>query len=248
MSVQGCRPKSSYKPQTQMQACPANSGSSSGSDTCTCLAGFYGPAGGPCIQCPAGSYCASGQLSACPAFTSSAAQSVLSTDCKCMPGYVGPDGGMCDACWIDFYCPGGMSSRACPEMSSSPQGSSSDAACICDAGYTPNFFFIILLGTTSQFCEVVVLKSRNVHLSVQDFCNEIRISGRYLGDAGGPCTACPEGVYCESGVAINCPDFAAAAAGSTSVSDCKCKPGYYAPEPRNPQPTPFLNSKLEPNL
>lgn len=49
-----------YKSGTIGEACPANSESNQGSTSitdCTCSAGYFGPSGGPCANCPEGSYC-----------------------------------------------------------------------------------------------------------------------------------------------------------------------------------------------
>ena len=75
-----------------------------------CLAGYTGPAGGPCVACANGTYAAtakawpyaewaeSGSCAACPSHSSSAAGSDELADCACDAGYTGPNGEACTAC------------------------------------------------------------------------------------------------------------------------------------------------------
>lgn len=54
---------------------------------CLCSDGYFGPAGGPCVVCDIGYWCASGVENACPgnASTATTGKSVKS-DCVCNPG------------------------------------------------------------------------------------------------------------------------------------------------------------------
>jgi len=193
------------------EACPANSGSAEGSNRCTCLAGFYGPPGGPCIECPEGSYCAGGSLEDCPAHTSSPLRSSVVTNCSCIAGYVGPDGGSCDLCWVGFFCPGGMKSYICKQHSSSPAGSTQAANCVCNPGYKsmtdggecelcPVGQFCN--GGTAVSCPSNALAPAGSSSSVHCICKP----GWYGPVGGDQCTRCPANSYCEGGNSVvSCP-------------------------------------------
>ena len=108
--------------------CPANSGSAAGSwavGGCKCNAGFTGPDGGSCEECPAGSYkeaSGSGGCVECEVGTYSATSGATSKDtctlcsavsssktgkgsstCQCNEGYTGPDLGPCEPCSAGTY-------------------------------------------------------------------------------------------------------------------------------------------------
>lgn len=48
-----------------------------------------------------------------------------------------------------------------------------------------------------------------------------------VGMAGGPCSICNTSVWCLNGQANPCPSNSNASAGSSSLAQCLCKPGYY---------------------
>lgn len=69
-------------------SCPLGSSTlstgSEGSSQCTCNAGKYGPMGGSCNECPAGSWCSGSVDHVCPYNSDSSAGSIAITDCgKC---------------------------------------------------------------------------------------------------------------------------------------------------------------------
>lgn len=47
------------------------------------------------------------------------------------------------------------------------------------------------------------------------------------GGAGGPCSLCNSSVWCLNGQANPCPPNSNASIGSSQLSQCLCKPGYY---------------------
>jgi hypothetical protein len=79
--------------ETACLACPTNSNSpsqSSADTSCTCNIGYFGPPGGVCAPCAAGSYkddTVSVSCTSCPAFSSSAPASKSIDFCVCGPGH-----------------------------------------------------------------------------------------------------------------------------------------------------------------
>jgi len=71
--------------------CPANSNSPvqrTATTACQCNTGFSGPDGGPCVVCPAGSYCGVGVADGvCMANSTSPEGSDEAQDCVCLPGF-----------------------------------------------------------------------------------------------------------------------------------------------------------------
>ena len=96
--------------------CPANSTAPPGSpdaSACVCDAGFHGPTGGPCVQCPGGLYC--------PGATAQIA---------CAPGSFCPPGSANQTlCPAGHACPDPTRATACASGSFCPSGSSAEAAC-----------------------------------------------------------------------------------------------------------------------
>jgi hypothetical protein len=123
-----------------------------------------------CIQCKAGTYSefevAAAVCANCTATANSPARSDNVTDCICNKGYTGPDGSHCPACIRGTYkttngsdacvvCPRNTYSSVlashsacskCPNHTSSLNGTSSVADCICNQGFTrDNSEFLALL-------------------------------------------------------------------------------------------------------
>jgi hypothetical protein len=59
---------------------------------CVCPPGMYGPLGGPCTVCPAGSWCVRGSMFSCAAHSWSGVGSWRKEDCRADPGYYGVNG------------------------------------------------------------------------------------------------------------------------------------------------------------
>jgi len=144
---------------TQCKQCANHSSSEPGSSSitdCMCSAGYFGLRGGECTRCIQGSFCIGGdQMLDCPLNSWSEEGAEIVTKCSCNMGYTGPDGGNCVAC-----SPGSIKSHAgfascnfcdvgkytevsagthcaeCPLHTIAPEGSSAQAACMCNAGYS----------------------------------------------------------------------------------------------------------------
>eukprot|EP00961_Rhodomonas_salina_P162161 2184435-Rhodomonas_salina.1 len=119
--------------------CPKGSNGPEGQtekEACICNLGFLGPAGGPCEECPAGSFCVNDSTVSCPALATSDPGSWRQEQCICVPGYLGTFEGPCIQCKAKYWCEGGNETRQCTGNSSSVVGSTSSADCICDGGFS----------------------------------------------------------------------------------------------------------------
>ena len=235
-----------YSTQTQAIAadvclsCGPHAFSALGTDSvqgCTCNAGFEGSAG-DCVPCAAGriqngsspTACSACPVNtyegdrtachACPEHTSSQAGSASRADCVCDPGYEQAGVGVCDACRagrfnalsnstcqlcsIGSYAAGegGIACTACPPNSKSlSEGSATLAACQCMPGYE----------------------------GANGTCTACRAGFNKSSPLSGLCEACPANEYAHSTGALTClacPPHSLAPAGSASVFDCTCVPGY----------------------
>ena len=191
--------------------CPSNSSSILQSDDktdCTCNPGFYGPSGGPCIQCPSNSFCIGGlpEHQPCHAHTTSIAGSDNSADCKCVAGYYSTiSGGDCLKCPAGNYCPGDQAVNACSSNSSSLNGMGVIEQCICDPGQWRGCILLQdgsgnAVDATGQICVI---------------------------DYTQPCTDCGEDFICLNNTLIHCPEHSEAPAGSHDSDACTCVDGYF---------------------
>ena len=81
--------------------CPANSRAPPTSTTiraCLCLPGYFGPAGGPCVACPEGTFQPEENAPTCLLCEANTVSLPASLLCQCGAGWTGPDNGPCEAC------------------------------------------------------------------------------------------------------------------------------------------------------
>ena len=128
-------------------ACHADATSpaqSTSATACQCKPGFSGPDEGPCVVCPAGSYCGLGVADGvCMANSMSPEGSDEEADCVCLSGFWQDT--VCNNCTAGYYCPGEIQTGTrrntlqveCPPDSTSSRLSTSETDCICDSGYMP---------------------------------------------------------------------------------------------------------------
>jgi len=95
---------------------------------------------GSCVPCAIDTFNSiSGAPSceACPATTSSFAQSDAITDCVCNAGFTGPDGQVCSVCVKNTFKheKGDAACSFCPLNAISEEQSIAELDCICDLGY-----------------------------------------------------------------------------------------------------------------
>jgi hypothetical protein len=100
----------------------------------------------------------------------------------------------------------------CPLYSStlSLEGGDSPSDCVCGPGFQPLF----LIDSSTGVCHACL-------------AGTFRTS-RLLNESDAPCFTCPENYYCPLGaqVPVPCPFGELSLAGSGSLSDCQCPPGY----------------------
>ena len=211
------------KPSDACSQCPSNSDRSStkvrtgGIYDCRCIRGFYGPAGEPCSQCQENTYSDNtGMLNCtdCPLNAVSPAGSTTKSNCTCTSGYIERADGNCDACPAGKY----VTSNACtdcPQNSNSPPASDAAHHCLCAEGFYrasqgETVDFVADFGCKQCPSNAKTLGAGSIHIS-QCFCDvnffEIRADADSL-----QCGRCPRNSLSD--------------AGSQSVTDCTCGPGF----------------------
>lgn len=238
-------------------SCPANTDSpvASGLLTkCICNAGYTGPDGMTCNECPVGTYkpvngsspctrCTEGTYSGsiaavepstcltCPAGTDSPEASSILTHCTCKLGYTAAqDGVVCTACQPGSFKP----TRGVAQCTSCVPGKYSEASAAISI-------------STCLSCPANTYAPAKSGLLTKCTCNP-----GYTGADGTACTVCPTGSYKSftgDGVCTNCvagkystqpaavshtycqscPQYANSPAGSSSSDACVCQDGYYGP-------------------
>lgn len=205
-------------------------------DNCTCVAGYYGPDGGPCTICPVGSYCPGREaIESCPSFTSSPEGSSSLLSCTCIDGYYGDPGAACAECEQGTYCINGVK-RTCRKLSTTlSTGAFSEDQCLCNDGYypfEPKAGFVVCNPCQSRYyCandtrfDCPANSWSPVQSSSVSACS---CDGGYTGPDGGPCTACAAGTYKDSIGTDACTDCDAGTyqpgTGAASVEACTTCP------------------------
>ena len=173
---------------------------------CNCKVGFTGPDGGPCTQCPAGTYKDHRGTSACtlcPANSVSASGSHSAALCLCEAGYTSDGSGVCAMCEAGYYknWTGMDECTVCPANAVSRPGSK-----------------------TLSNCEVC--PKHSIPDEEKSNCN---CKVGFTGPDGGPCTQCPAGTYKDhrgTSACTLCPANSVSASGSHSAALCLCEAGY----------------------
>jgi hypothetical protein len=236
-----------YEANGVCRPCPASSSSPSASDQltdCLCVAGYSGPDGGTCEECPADTYktaTGSAECSDCPASSTSGAGSDEQTDCLCDAGSTGSDGGPCTACEGGTYKSGTGSAECsiCPSSSSSLVGSDAQTDCLCNVGYTGpdgGDCTACPLGTFkdtpgSDDCTSCPAASTSpLGSSDQEAC--VCVPG-YTLTATSTCSRCPADTYKDANgnqACSTCPAQSVSLPGSDVLTDCQCLPGFSGPD------------------
>ena len=118
-------------------ACPSNSRVAGfGHVThiaCMCNEGYFGPPGGPCSPCPAGTYNPHSNAKLCLQCQVNTVSVPASTACQCNVGWTGPDNGPCIACPVGSSkgIPGRDLCTVCPANTAAQSASS---RCTCESG------------------------------------------------------------------------------------------------------------------
>ena len=121
-----------------------------------------------------------------------------------------------------------MSCQACPSPSSSPPGSESEGACVCDTGYS--------LDTSNQ-------RRRSSAADVSKLSGPVSTRDHDMGPTSYTsmytCQACSpmdlppvgcncNGYYGSTDACSPCPENSVSVKGAGNVADCKCNQGFYA--------------------
>ena len=237
--------------------CPLYSGGTctpcTDSTGCQCNAGYSGPNGGSCWPCLTATYKSTSgaqACSSCPA--NSGTDGSALTTCPCDTGFTGPDGGVCSACAAGTYksvvgsaacqaCPassyqaasGASACAPCPANAVSPDSSSSQTACLCNAGYTGPAGSACTPCASSTYkstagaqactsCPSYSVSPVGSALQTNCVCN-----GGYSGNDGGPCTACAAGKYKSGSGSAACLSCAFSTTSPPASVNCFCDVGYF---------------------
>ena len=232
---------------TSCLACPGNTTSVAGSSVCQCKSGYSGPDGGPCEACSVGFYkttAGAANCTRCPENAVSTLASTTQASCKCDAGHSGLDGGLCTACAAGSYkqtvgsvaCTlcgvntygttlGAISNTSCvgcPGNSTSVRGSDKPELCFCEAGYEQTKEFDVCLECRPGFYDNIT----NRHEC--SICGGGLYSASWGASGPETCKECGPGTWSDIGSATCslCPPNSNSSARSTSLTDCKCIPGF----------------------
>ena len=141
-------------------------------------------------------------------------------------------------CAIGFYCPGDGLVVACRPGSESMMDTSAHTACYCKTGFQEQSDGSCMECPANSFCSGNPSTSKSpcpahstneVGSSTASSC--MCEEGFYSSTPGAACIECTEGSFCQGGNADQnkalCPSQSFSPAGSSSVSDCSCNPGFY---------------------
>ncbi|KAJ1469424.1 hypothetical protein T484DRAFT_1851859, partial [Baffinella frigidus] len=129
--------------------------------------------------------------------------SSTAASCVCDGGFEPTAAGACSVCAAGTWCSAGVKTE-CLASSSSPVQSNEQTDCVCDPGFS---------GPAGGLCVA---------------CE----AGTYNKELAGSCVPFPAGTYCPLVAAtsieeaINCSAHSWSPAGSDSITDCTCDPGY----------------------
>jgi len=201
----------------QCEPCPTNSDSLAGS-TCTCNAGFMGPAsaGSPCVSCVPGKY-----------------KDAASTECKeCVSGTYS----------TVMAATSSNTCSDCPSLSFSPSGSNAQRDCTCNAGYmsesaaavhtcvgcAPGKFSL----SSSAECRDCGKGTYSVALATTSclLCSVGKYSGTLGGTSATVCLICPTGKTAAEGttISLDCIDECPAGFTGPFVGSCdQCPPSTF---------------------
>ena len=244
-----CRecPADTYCYDDALARCPEHAVAQNGSataDACRCKPGFAQnaswAAGGACLPCPAGFYCAGGfSLLACPEGSRSAPGSSARASCVCGAGFAGADagalalgelcaacapgahkpesgGGACAPCAAGTYAPasGAAECAACPANTVSGAGAAGVAACVA----APGAFGAA--GGAASLCPPGFFADR-ANSSACEPCPSYTFLPASGATSVQACLACPDGAAVYASLA----DPVAPNGVGVRLADCVCAPG-----------------------
>ena len=166
----------------------------------------------------------------CPVNATSPEGSTSIKQCVCKPGYRGDasQGTPCSPCPPDTFCSGGLINLCSANALAPPMSDSADD-CACVPGfYGPpsscqpcpaNSF--CPGGLNAIKCTANAISPAQSTSGDACYCNL-----GYEGIKNAPCTLCPPGSWCYTGVSNVCPANSVTSAGASSASECLCVDGF----------------------
>ena len=166
----------------------------------------------------------------CPENATSPEGSTSIRQCVCMPGYRGnaAEGTPCSPCPPNTFCSGGLL-NLCKTNALAPPMSDSADDCACVPGFygdpascqscPANSF--CPGGLTATQCTANAVSPAQSTSANACYCNP-----GYQGVGNAPCTLCPPGSWCWTGVANACPANSLTPPGASRASECSCVDGF----------------------
>ena len=180
--------------------CPENSSSVFGSFDlmqCQCLSGYVGDNGTACALCGPNTVCESGQLSHCPAHSTSPSGTSSIESCVADPGYFQYVlGGEPVQCPELYFCPGGQVVSQCTENAVSPLGSSSSDDCYCDRGFEGVSNEVCVECQPGTWCWTGILNNCTMNSNSSwrsSYPTNCTCNPGYFGEDGEACSPCLPG-------------------------------------------------------
>lgn len=215
--------------------CPDNTHSQAGSSElwhCVPKSGFYG-SGANLLACPANTL----SSNADPA-TATVAGTDVNT-CLCVAGYGGTSSTACTPCAVGSYkyTIATTECTPCPDNQSTLQeGSTSDTACECVAGYAGSSVPGCTACASSTYKETIgnvpctdCGSNMDSAVASTDASQCTCVAGSVPSENG--CEFCAENTYASGSTCAACPVNTVSSAGSASESACECIPGHTPSDP-----------------
>ena len=238
-----CRPNFYCPDQDTQTECPVLMTAPGGSvalAACTCVPGYI-QVNGACQMCAVNTYCLDGVVqSACPGNSTTNGQlgRANRSACVCDSGFYEANGfeGNCTLCGEDTFCANDQQ-ITCPQNSSAPAGTGSEAECLCDDLFRR-------VGRVCERClgsEICTSGGGAVSSCADGAFNQNQLcictAGSYCSEIGAAscldshaCPTCVAGSFCANNLRVTCPTGSDSEAASTSAADCVCVAGYYRSE------------------
>lgn len=238
----------------------ANTGHQTGAGSiteCECNENYWGNNGGPCNNCPEGSFCPGGlQVSSCPLNAEAPPGSGDPEDCYCKKGYYGlitneiiqdfrNGQGLppCTECGIGYYCPDGPDRFECVSHANTSTAIEHNiAGCKCnqayykdengDCVYCPIGFYCPHAEDSRLPCPGTIDGPSPVIVGIMEGATRIEDckcpDGQYRPTIDSECLDCVEPHVCYNGDIHDCPTGSLTHyPAASSIEDCKCISGYY---------------------
>jgi hypothetical protein len=199
-----------------------------------------------CAACAVGKYKQTPGLPqvclSCPDYkTTLRVGSMVQSECVCVPGWFSAfNSSSCQMCAENSFkaSTGNEPCTLCFPHAISPAGSNTSSACQCVQGFTgpnggacaqcmPGQYKTVIGSSQCLQCVANSISPAGSTNATECVCN-----AGFVGQLGGPCSACPRDTYAlkntvsATGVCMPCPAYSKSEPQSSSLTSCKCLPGY----------------------